>query len=117
MMLDTINDSSFAQEVLEAPGLVLVNFWAPWCGLCRLIDPLLNKLRSDWGESVKLVNVNADSNLKLATHYRLTTLPTVILFQDGRPIFRLDHFEGKEDFLRHLSGAVNQVVPSRSLAP
>ncbi|MFG3818617.1 thioredoxin family protein [Limnothrix redekei] len=114
-MLDTIDDSSFDREVLQTPGLVLVNFWAPWCGLCRLIDPLLNKLRSDWGESIKLVNVNADSNLRLANSYRLTTLPTVILFQDGKPIFRLDRFEGKEEFLRHLNRAVNQVELSRSL--
>ncbi|XGV88069.2 MAG: thioredoxin family protein [Limnothrix sp. BL-A-16] len=114
-MLDTMDDSSFDREVLQTPGLVLVNFWAPWCGLCRLIDPLLNKLRSDWGESVKLVNVNADSNLRLANSYRLTTLPTVILFQDGKPIFRLDRFEGKEEFLRHLNRAVNQVELSRSL--
>jgi thioredoxin 1 len=110
-----MDDSSFDREVLQTPGLVLVNFWAPWCGLCRLIDPLLNKLRSDWGESVKLVNVNADSNLRLANSYRLTTLPTVILFQDGKPIFRLDRFEGKEEFLRHLNRAVNQVELSRSL--
>ncbi|MBD2161190.1 thioredoxin [Limnothrix sp. FACHB-881] len=114
-MLDTMDDSSFDREVLQTPGLVLVNFWAPWCGLCRLIDPLLNKLRSDWGESIKLVNVNADSNLRLANSYRLTTLPTVILFQDGKPIFRLDRFEGKEEFLRHLNRAVNQVELSRSL--
>lgn len=113
-MLDTMDDSSFDREVLQTPGLVLVNFWAPWCGLCRLIDPLLNKLRSDWGESIKLVNVNADSNLRLANSYRLTTLPTVILFQDGKPIFRLDRFEGKEEFLRHLNRAVNQVELSRS---
>ncbi|MEB3118692.1 MAG: thioredoxin domain-containing protein [Limnothrix sp.] len=110
-----MDDSSFDREVLQTPGLVLVNFWAPWCGLCRLIDPLLNKLRSDWGESIKLVNVNADSNLRLANSYRLTTLPTVILFQDGKPIFRLDRFEGKEEFLRHLNRAVNQVELSRSL--
>ncbi|TAD79800.1 MAG: thioredoxin [Oscillatoriales cyanobacterium] len=116
-MLHTVSDLNFTHEVLNTPGLVLVNFWAPWCGLCYLIDPLLNKLRSDWGDAVKVVSVNADSNLKLATHYRLTMLPTVILFQNGQPIFRLDRFEGKEEFLRHLNREVDRVALSRSMAP
>jgi len=117
MMLNAVSDLTFTHEVLNTPGLVVVNFWAPWCGLCHLIDPLLNKLRLDWGDAIKVVSVNADSNLKLATNYRLTMLPTVILFQNGQPIFRLDRFEGKEEFLRHLNREVDRVALSRSMAP
>lgn len=108
-MLYSISESQFAAEVLAEPGLVLVNFWAPWCGICRLIDPLLNKFQTDWQGSVKLVSVNADQSLQLAADYRLTSLPTLILFQGGQLSYRLEHFEGKQEFLATLNGAMRSL--------
>ena len=101
-MLPSVTERTFKQEVLESPVPVLVSFWAPWCGLCRAIDPLLLRLPSETCEMIKVVGINADENLKLATTYRLTSLPTLIFFENGRVVHRLEDFNGREDLRRAL---------------
>lgn len=96
-MILTVNEQTFKQEVLESKTPVLVNFWAPWCGVCRLINPMLTQLQTDLGGQVKIVSINADDNFKLANTYRLTTLPTVMLFDGGGVLHRMDHFRNRED--------------------
>jgi DNA-binding response OmpR family regulator len=88
---------TFRKEVLESPMPVLVHFGASWSGLCRIIMPLLKEFQLQWGEQVKLVYVNADKNLKLATTYRIKSLPTLILFKNGKVVHRLDSFQGKDE--------------------
>lgn len=101
-MLLSIRESNFPQEVLDASVPVLVHFWAPWCGLCRLIVPQLHQFQANWQEQVKVVGVNADQSLKLASTYRLQTLPTLILFDRGRELHRLEQFHGRDDLRRTL---------------
>ncbi len=96
-MLLSIRESNFPQEVLDASVPVLVHFWAPWCGLCRLIVPQLHQFQANWQDQVKVVGVNADQSLKLASTYRLQTLPTLILFDQGRELHRLEQFHGRDD--------------------
>jgi thioredoxin 1 len=93
----SINERTFKQEVLDSSIPVLVDFGAPWCGLCRVIQPMLREFQANWNGQVKLVRINADDNLKLATTYRIKSLPTLLLFEDGQVIQRLDHFSGRED--------------------
>lgn len=96
-MIPTINENTFPQEVLDSPFPVIVSFWAPWCGLCRIINPLLNGLQDEQGEQVKFVSVNADENFKLANTYRLTNLPTLLLIERGQVLCRFDHFTSHDD--------------------
>lgn len=102
-MVLSLNDRTFRQEVLESTTPVLVDFWAPWCGLCRLIHPLVQEFQSEWSDPIKLVRVNADDNLKLATTYRIKSLPTILLFEGGQMIHRLEGFNGRDDLRRALS--------------
>jgi thioredoxin 1 len=97
-MVLSVSERTFTQEVLESPVPVLVNFWAPWCGLCRIIQPLLLEFQTHYcnGE-VKVVGVNADANFKLSNTFRLTTLPTLILIEDGQVRQRLDSFRGRDE--------------------
>ncbi|AFY32381.1 co-chaperone YbbN [Calothrix sp. PCC 7507] len=96
-MVLSVSERTFNQEVLESPIPVLVNFEAPWCGLCRIIHPLLLQFKAQCGEQIKLVTVNADQNFKLSSTYRLKSLPTLLLIENGKIQHRLESFRGRED--------------------
>ncbi|AFY53760.1 thioredoxin domain-containing protein [Rivularia sp. PCC 7116] len=102
-MVLSVNERTFTKEVLESQVPVLVNFEAPWCGLCRIIKPLLFQFKSQCGEEIKLVGVNADDNFKLSTTYKLTTLPTLLLIENGIVQKRLEGFRGREDLFAALT--------------
>ncbi|BAT52222.1 Thioredoxin-related [Nostoc sp. NIES-3756] len=96
-MVLSVSERTFTQEVLESPVPVLVNFEAPWCGLCRIIHPLLFQFQSQCGEQIKLVGINADENFKLSNTYRLKSLPTLLLIENGIVRHRLEGFRGRDD--------------------
>ncbi|MFM7363633.1 MAG: thioredoxin family protein [Cuspidothrix sp.] len=103
-MVLSVSERTFTQEVLESSVPVLVNFEAPWCGLCRIIHPLLLQFQSQCGEQIKLVGVNADQNFKLSNTYRLKSLPTVLLIEKGIVKQRLEGFRSKDDLRLALEG-------------
>ena len=84
-----INQDVFQSEVLEATIPVLVDFGATWCGPCKMLDPVVEKLAADWGEKVKVVKIDIDYNPDLAIQYQVMGVPTLILFVDGQPRERL----------------------------
>jgi thioredoxin 1 len=78
-----VTDASFAQEVLQAPGRVIVDFWAPWCKPCEAIAPVLEALAHE--NALGLVRLNIDEHIGVPSRYGVLSLPTVILFEDGEP--------------------------------
>lgn len=111
-MVATVNETNFSQEVLNSPQLTLVHFWAPWCGLCNLIMPTLITFQNSWDQKIKLVSVNADENFKLANTYRLRSLPTLILFDQGQVVFRLEELKGRDELYRTLENLVSNQLPN-----
>jgi len=81
-----IDESTFDAEVKQAAGLVMVDFWAPWCGPCRLIAPVLEELASEHGEAVKITKVNVDENQILAGQYGIRSIPSLLFFKDGQVV-------------------------------
>ncbi|QUY42169.1 co-chaperone YbbN [Acaryochloris marina] len=112
-MLPAIQTRTFAPEVLQSETAVLVNFWAPWCGVCRWVEPLLIQVQADYDSELKVVAVNADENFAIASQYRLTNIPSLLLFHQGRLVHRMDHFCDRTEALRLLEAALDQIVPSR----
>ena len=96
-MVLSVSERTFTQEVLESPIPVLVNFEAPWCGLCRIIHPLLLQFQNQCENEIKLVSVNADENFKLSNTYRLKSLPTLLLIEKGSIRQRLEGFRSRDD--------------------
>ncbi len=116
----SVSERTFAQEVFQASTPVLVHFWAPWCGLCRAIDPTLASFESQWAGKVKLLGVNADQSLKLANTYRLTNLPTLIWFEGEKVRFRFEQYQGREELRRTLDAwmlATERSSPTQRLEP
>ena len=85
MATKTVTDDSFAQEVLGAPGPVLVDFWAEWCGPCRMIAPALEEISKELGGRVTVAKLNIDDNPNAPARYGVRGIPTMILFKNGQP--------------------------------
>jgi thioredoxin 1 len=83
----SVNESDFAREVLQSDRPVMVDFWAPWCGPCRMVAPTLEKLAGEQTK-LKIAKVNVDENPNLASQYRTMSIPTMIIFQGGREVDR-----------------------------
>jgi thioredoxin 1 len=85
MATKTVTDTSFQQDVLSADKPVLVDFWAEWCGPCRMIAPALEELSSELGDRVTIAKLNIDENPDAPAKYGVRGIPTMILFKDGQP--------------------------------
>jgi thioredoxin 1 len=86
--LPDVTDANFQADVLEADGPVLVDFWAPWCGPCRVVHPILEELAAE-REELTIVSLNVDDNQQTAGRYEVLSIPTMILFRDGAEAKRI----------------------------
>lgn len=84
-----VNDGNFEEEVLKSKGKVLVDFWAPWCGPCRMQAPVLDKLAASGKINARIVKLNTDESPNTAGNYSIQSIPTLIIFENGREIERL----------------------------
>lgn len=101
-----LTDDTFKNEVMNAKGLVLVDFWAPWCGPCKMMEPIIEELGSSYRGRVKVCKLNVDENNRTAGDYGIMSIPTLILFQDGKEINRLVGFIPKAKIAKALDAAL-----------
>jgi thioredoxin len=86
--LTDVTDTSFQSDVLDAEGAVLVDFWAPWCGPCRVVHPVLEEIDAE-RDDLRIVSLNTDENPQTAAKYEVLSIPTLIVFKDGEVATRL----------------------------
>ena len=102
----TLSESNFSSEVLSSPNPVLVDFWAEWCGPCKMIAPLLDELASEYDGKVKIGKVNIDDHQNLATQYGIRAIPTMLLFKNGEVTEQIVGMRTKRD----LKGSLDKVT-------
>jgi len=100
------DSKNFQNEVLGSDTPVLVDFWAPWCGPCKMIGPIVEELANEFAGQAKVGKVNVDDNQELASQFGIRGIPTVMLFKGGEVVGSFVGLRSKED----LAGALNQVV-------
>jgi len=86
MVLIYLTDSNFKKEVLESDLPVLVDYWAPWCGPCKAIAPILEELAEEYNKKIKIGKINIDDNPKIPTHYQIMSIPTLMFFKNGKAV-------------------------------
>lgn len=103
----TFNDQNFAEEVIKSDKPVMVDFWATWCGPCQMAGPVVDALADDYKGKVKIGKLDVDANQTTAGQYGVMSIPTVILFKDGKEVARKVGFAGRpmyETLLKQVSG-------------
>ena len=102
----TIEDSNFDEVVLQAKIPVLVDFWAPWCGPCRMVAPVVDELAEEYEGRVSFGKVNVDESPNVARKFGVMSIPTLIIFKDGKPVSNIVGFRPKDELKQNLDASL-----------
>ena len=96
MAVLNLNEQSFQKEVLDYKGVVLIYFWAPWCGPCQIMGPVIDKLEESYRGKIKTAKVNIDENQSLASRFGVMSIPTIIIFENGELVEQMVGVQSEE---------------------
>src|SRR6478672_2954728 len=102
-----VEDATFQKSVLESDLPVIVDFWAPWCGPCKMMAPVLEELSKEYDGKIQFAKLNTDENYDSATQFGIQSIPTLVIFQGGREVHRLVGFAPKPQLKRQIDRALN----------
>ncbi|AMC01283.1 Thioredoxin [Aerococcus viridans] len=99
-----VTDSTLASEVQD--GITLVDFWAPWCGPCKMLGPVLEELAAEFASKIKMAKLNIDENNVTASQLGVISIPTMVLYKDGQPVEKIVGYQPKELLKEYLTEKV-----------
>ena len=102
-----VSDANFEAEVIKSDLPVLVDFWAPWCGPCRMVAPLVEELADEYSGKVKFVKLNTDDNVQTASRFGIRSIPTLLVFKGGKAVEQVIGFRPKSELKRTLEKALS----------
>lgn len=102
----TLNNDNFETEVIQSEKVVLVDFWATWCGPCRMLTPIVEELATDYDGKVKVCKVNTEENADITGQYGVISIPTLIIFKGGKPVDQIIGAVPKETIVNKLDAAL-----------
>ncbi|MBM3149124.1 MAG: thioredoxin [Chloroflexi bacterium] len=103
-----VNQDSFQKSVLEAQRPILVDFWAPWCGPCRAVAPVIEELAKEYQGKVDFAKVNVDESPFVASKFSVMSIPTLIMFKDGKPLEQVVGFKPKDQLKKLLDNTLTK---------
>lgn len=95
-------DQNFKQEVLENKQPAIVDFWAPWCGPCRTVSPIIDELAKEFAGKIKIGKINVDENSEIANQYGVMSIPSVLFFKNGQPVKTMVGVQSKESYKQEI---------------
>ena len=93
-----VDQSTWETEVMKAPGLVMVDFWAVWCGPCQMVAPIVDELANEYAGKLRVYKLNTDENPEIAGRYQVMSIPTILFFKNGQPVEKLIGARPKRQF-------------------
>jgi thioredoxin 1 len=103
----TFTDKDFQEKVLQSKTLAVVDFWAPWCGPCKMVSPIIEELAKEYTGKVVVGKLNVDDNPETAGQYNVMSIPTVMIFKDGKPVQSLIGAQGKQTYKTEIDKALS----------
>lgn len=103
----TVTDQNFEAEVLKSQTPVLVDFWAPWCGPCKIVEPIIEELAREYGGKIKVGKLNVDDNPQTAGQYNVMSIPTFLIFKNGKPVKTIIGAQGKDALKKGIDEALS----------
>jgi thioredoxin 1 len=103
----TIEDSTFDSKVIKAKKPVLIDFWAEWCKPCKMVSPIIDELAKEYDGRVEFMKMNIDQNQQVAARYNIKSLPTIMLFKEGKPVSHMVGFRSKANLIKTLEDSLD----------
>ena len=103
-----VDDGSWDAQVMKAPGLVMVDFWAVWCGPCQMVAPIVDELATEYAGKLKVMKLNTDDSPEVAGRYQVMSIPTILFFKNGQPVEKLVGARPKQQFKQVIDSLLAQ---------
>ena len=102
-----LDDFSFDKSVVDNGGVVVVDFWAPWCGPCKMLAPIMEEVANEIGDKALVAKINIDDNMVISSRYKIMSIPSLLLFKGGKIIDQIVGLQPKEAILKRIESAIN----------
>ena len=101
-----LDDFSFDQNVIEKGGVAIIDFWAPWCGPCKMLTPIMEEIAQEFGDKILVAKVNVDDSMVVSSRYKIMSIPSILIFKNGKIVDQLVGLQSKDNISRRVESVL-----------